>query len=191
MLHHSRAVVLGFTVVLTTFGLRAPTAFAQTATAQEQYTAAQLRERFGGAPFHYVGGDRERAGLRDAIERTIARMVFFVRPIARGRLADRNVIEDTVAFRFGPGTVTVQIGRANTTTRDDFSPLATRALTGEPLQVRQRFEGEHLVQLLTTRDGERRDEFVLAPDGRRLTMRVTVRSPRLPQPLRYQLSYAR
>jgi hypothetical protein len=166
-------------------------ASAQSMDPQNQGDSALVRERLDGATFRYVGGDAQRTALRQAIDQTIAPMNFIVRPIARGRLAARNVVENTVAFRIRPGTLTVSVGSTPTVSRDDYTPSHTRAVTGEPMQVRQRILGDRLVQSLSTADGERIDEFVVSPDGHHLTMNVTVRSSQLPRPLRYHLDYAR
>lgn len=190
-MRHNHAVTLGLTAMLSIVTVSARRADAQTASEPQRDATAEVRERLNGAPFHFVGGEQQRNTLQQTIDQSVAPMNFIERPIARRRLTDRNRIENTLAFRVQPGNVNVQLGGHATVSRDDFTPAPGRAITGEPMQIRQRIEGDRLVQSLTTSEGERRDEFVLSPDGHRLTMRVTVHSPKLRQPMRYQLSYAR
>jgi hypothetical protein len=152
---------------------------------------SDARETLAGT-FHFVGGERQTAALGRAINDAVAAMPFFKRPWARGRLRPRNALVQTVAIRFPPGRVEVSFnGGAPFRSPDDGTPAPGRAITGDALRVRQHVERDRLVQTLASNEGTRRDEFVVSPDGQRLTMHVTVTSSQLPRPLRYDLDYAR
>src|SRR5262249_28273143 len=58
--------------------------------------------RYAGV-YQYIGGDRERGNVNVAIERATEGMVFFIRPIANGRIRAANPVPGAVAIRFPPG----------------------------------------------------------------------------------------
>jgi hypothetical protein len=147
------------------------------------------RPRFRGS-FSFAGGDGERAALQTAIEHAVDGMNFITQPIARGRLRGKNPVYSTLAFDFPTGQVAVTFdGRATIRSRDDGVPGSGTTLTGETVQVLQRFNQGALVQLLVAGNGTRRNDFSVSADGHTLTMRVTVTSEQLPHPLHYTLTY--
>ena len=147
------------------------------------------RVRFTGT-FHYAGGDGQRATLTAAIERAVADRTFITRGIARDRLTNKNPVYSNVGFQFPAGMIDCAMsGRPTIHTRDDGTAGQTTSITGDPLRVTQRLENGHIVQVLSSDEGTRRNEFVASADGHSLTMRVTVTSGQLPAPLRYELSY--
>ena len=50
---------------------------------------------------------------------------------------------------------------------------------------------DQLVQTFKNDEGERTNVFNLSPDGRMLIMSATIKSPQLPKPLRYSISFGR
>ena len=185
----SSMMALAFASVV---GVASRGASAQSEQSQsERLQPAEVKQMLSSRPYRFVGGETQRQAVHDAIERAVAPMNFIERPIARGRLRDRNRVEDSLAFRFQPGTVSVVLGGHELQSPDNFAPAPGRAITGEAMQVRQRLVGDRVVQSLRTGEGERRDEFAVSPDGRRVTMRVTVHSPKLRAPMQYSLDYAR
>ena len=153
--------------------------------------APDPRARLAGT-YSYAGGARERQALEQAIERTIADMNFITKPIARGRLRDKNPVHPTITIQFPAGLIDVRMaGRSPLRSPDNGSPAPGQGLSNEAIRVTQRIQGATLVTATTSDEGGRRIEFTPAPDGRSLVVRVTVTSPRLPMPLRYQLTYRR
>jgi hypothetical protein len=61
---------------------------------------------------------------------------------------------------------------------------------GKPVTVQYRIEGQTLVQTLTTSEGARTNRFSARPDGG-LKLAVEVASPKLPHPVKYELTYHR
>ena len=59
---------------------------------------------------------------------------------------------------------------------------------GEVFDVAARWTNDRLVQSFKAADGERTNTFTLGPDGRALDVQVEVKSPQLPEPVRYALS---
>ena len=138
----------------------------------------------------YVLVSPGRAEIDRAIETAIARMNFVTRPIARGRLRRTNVPYGRLRVSVSPSEIV--------TTADDGSPVVTppsgtfvkwEREDGETFDVATRWQGDTLSQTFRADDGQRDNLYTLGPDGRTLTLAVTLSSPRLPNPLRYSLTY--
>ena len=150
---------------------------------------AALRARFEGT-FLFEGGDSERRGVNRAIERAIDGMFFIAKPIARGRLRDKNHVLGFVGFHFHGGLLTATAPLAPPiVSREDGTPVSYTT-HGETMRVGQRLTpAGHLVEVFTTGDGSRTNDFYFTPDGATLMLRVTVSSARLPRDVRYLLTY--
>lgn len=132
-----------------------------------------------------------------AIERAVAEMNFVTRGIGRSRLKATNQPPADVRFALPTDSIVVQYaGQPELRARRDGSPRDWRNAAGESFRAR--------VTMTTAADGSvtLRQSFE-AEDGRRenlwqfdaaattLTLDVTVRSPRLPQPLQYRHVFRR
>ncbi len=130
--------------------------------------------------------------IHAAIETCIADMFFVKRPIARRRLANVNPAYQKIALSITPQQVSVKL--------DDRNPIVmpgngsevwwTRE-DGEKFQVAAHVAGSQLTQTFRNEDGERTNVFQMSPDGRTLTLSVTVKSPQLPRPLTYTITFGR
>ncbi|MFN7959035.1 MAG: hypothetical protein U0P46_12035 [Holophagaceae bacterium] len=127
-----------------------------------------------------------------AINSTVADMNFIKRPIARGRLAKLNPAYKKVTITLSDKEVVVQLedrapihmppgGKSAPWTRED----------GEKFQVAAQVSKDQLIQTFKNDEGERTNVFKLGPDGRSLTMTATVKSPQLPKPLTYSITFGR
>lgn len=127
-----------------------------------------------------------------AIQATVADMNFIKRPIARGRLTKLNPAYKKVAITVASSGVEVKLddrapihmppgGAAAPWTRED----------GEKFMVAAQVTKDQLVQTFKNEDGERTNVFKLSPDGKTLTLTATVKSPQLPRPLTYAISFGR
>jgi hypothetical protein len=127
-----------------------------------------------------------------AIKRATQRMNFFVRPIARLRLRKVNRTHQTLEFHVDslmlhsaydhkPAIVSPRDGVMTRWTRED----------GEEFSVTSSVAGDSVVQTFHAKDGQRENVVTLSEDGSMLTVRITIRSPRLPDPLTYRLVYRR
>jgi hypothetical protein len=129
--------------------------------------------------------------IDQAIEAGVAKMNFIKRPIARSRLKKTNPLYQRIEIRQDGARISVRYdegkpivmpldGSAVQWTRDD----------GEIFDVSARAGATQLQQTFKADDGQRVNEFSLAPDGA-LTLQVTLTSPQLPAPVTYTLSYRR
>jgi hypothetical protein len=127
-----------------------------------------------------------------AINSTVADMNFIKRPIARGRLTKVNPAYKKVMIAISDKEVVVKFderapihmppaGKAAPWTREDGDKFMVAAQVGK----------EQLIQTFKNEEGERTNVFRLSPDGRTLTMSATIKSPKLPKPLTYTITFGR
>lgn len=135
--------------------------------------------------------DRARSDdVNRAIESAVARMSFVTRPIARGRLRRTNPVYSRVEINYTQTEVTVQLDqRRPIVSPANGTPINWTREDGEKFQLSTEWENGVLEQTFRAEDGSRTNVFTLGPDGRTLTLNVTLRSPRLSAPLTYKLVY--
>jgi hypothetical protein len=126
-----------------------------------------------------------------AIDRAVAGMNFITRPIGRRRLLATNQPPTTVRFALPPDSVVIDFaGQPPLRAKRDGSPRPWRNAAGEEFTARVRAhesEGsQRITQLFESEDGSRENTWRLDATGQVLTLEVVIRSPRLPQPLRYR-----
>lgn len=127
-----------------------------------------------------------------AVDRAVAPMSFFIRGIARDRLREGTPIHreitielrdaDRISVRFDDDeSYTTRAGRTEIRTSPE----------GQRLRVRQRFRPSgQLEQVFETDEGAR--VYVYTPTGHgRLHLETTTESPRMPEPMYFELDYAR
>ena len=130
--------------------------------------------------------------IEAAIRQATRRMNFIVRPIARSRLRRVNLTHRTLEFRVDslmlhsaydrrPPIVSPRNGVQTRWTRED----------GEEFTVTSFVAGDSVIQTFHAKDGQRENVVTLSEDGSMLTVRITVRSPKLPEALMYRLVYRR
>lgn len=128
-----------------------------------------------------------------AIDAAVDDLNFIVRPIARRRLRDATEPIRRVTFEQRPGTIVISTGDAANPTRTapDGTPAPWTRTNGETVDVATRWDGDMLFQTFDAEDGMRTNAYTLSADGDTLRMAVTIRSPRLPEPVEYTLVYRR
>jgi hypothetical protein len=127
-----------------------------------------------------------------AIETAVSRMSFVTRPIARGRLRRTNTVYQRVVINFTQAQASTTFDQRNAVE----SPANGQAVPwtredGEKFQLSTEWQNGRLVQTFRAEDGSRTNTYSISPDGRTLTMHVTLRSPRLSSPLEYKLVFNR
>lgn len=127
-----------------------------------------------------------------AINATVADMNFIKRPIARGRLTKVNPAYKKVVITLSDKETLIKFderdaihmppgGASAPWTREDGDKFMVAAQVGK----------DQLIQTFKSEDGERTNIFKLNPDGKTLTMNATIKSPQLPRPLTYSISFGR
>lgn len=130
--------------------------------------------------------------IDSAIERAIQPMRFIVRPFARSRLRKINAPYPRLMIRATAGDVMfVGDPRAPIDTPANGQPIDWKREDGEPFSVSAAWDDGVLEQTFVSGTGQRVNRYTLSPDGRLLTMRVTVSGGGLPGTLAYTLVYQR
>lgn len=129
--------------------------------------------------------------VESAITKAIAPMNFVVRAVAKGRLEKVNQPYHHVTIATGPKISITTDGRAPITGASGATFKWTRPEDGEKLDVTLRASGNRVEEVFNSPDGKRVNVFEPSADGKKLTMTVTVTSPRLPKALVYRIAYKR
>ena len=130
--------------------------------------------------------------IDSAIERAIQPMRFIVRPFARSRLRKINAPYARLMIHTTTGDVTfVGDPRAPIDTPANGQAIDWKREDGEPFSVSTAWDGGVLEQTFVSGTGRRVNRYTLSPDGRLLTMRVTVTGGGLSGTLAYTLIYQR
>ena len=114
---------------------------------------------------------------------------FLLRGLAEKRLADLNPAYRRLRLSQDGSSITVQFDGRQPMRMPLKGGTAWTREDGETFWVSATAEPSRLVQTYKARDGERTNEFILAPDGKVLILKVSVRSPRLSHVLNYSMVY--
>jgi hypothetical protein len=128
--------------------------------------------------------------LDAGIDLAVEGLPFLQKPQALRRLHAVNPAYRRVALERKEGAVAIQFdGRPPVEVPLKGGRAWTRE-DGEAFWVTAEASGNRVLQTYKAKDGERTNEFVLTPAGD-LLLRVTVRSHKLPNILKYQMVYRR
>ncbi len=128
--------------------------------------------------------------INHAVDKATDDLSVFVRGIARKRLKEVNPPYEHILLSERDGEITTDfegrryVADASGQVRRNVDP------DGSKVEVAYRLEGRTLHGRYKAKDGEKAIDFVLGPDGRTLDVRVQVTSPRLPEPVSYDLTYS-
>lgn len=143
--------------------------------------------------YRYVGGEKQRQQLADAIEDVIAEMNFIARPIARKRLLESNQPSAELQLIVTADEIVVaRPGRPRVSAPRDGSMIVWKSPDGDEFEVRHRLVSDvELVQEFVG-DGNRSENvFKLGDDGSRVVVETTITADRLPKTLRFRMTYRR
>ena len=130
--------------------------------------------------------------VKAAVDRAAAEFNFVLRPFARSRLTKANPVPQQVEIAYTSTEVSVQLDRTPPVTAPrDGRTVKWRRDDGALFDLSARIEAGALHQSFTGEDGKRVNVYRLRPDGRTLSMQVTLSSPRLPKPVEYTLVFRR
>jgi hypothetical protein len=153
-------------------------------------TSPDQRARFTGT-YRYAGGAQEDEARKAAIDHAVESMSPFTRSIARNRISATTQIPGFYKFSFDPGKIKVLPEARPEMISGDKGEPADYVYNGKKSTLTQVLAGDRITQVFVSDDGKRENEFTLAKDGQSLTLKVTVTSSRLSNPVVYSLSYKR
>lgn len=138
--------------------------------------------------YRFVGGEPERANVDRAIDEAIADMNAFVRGIARGRLADANVVPEELILVGGGNMFAVVVDKLPYTGRLDGVTTKVKTSTGDVMDMRYQTTPT-FDQIFSDSEKGRVNRFELR--GQQLIMHVRVHAQQLPRELIYALTFER
>ena len=140
--------------------------------------------------FEYTHGAAEEQGRLDAIEGVVQQLNFIIRAYARKRISSRLKPYDKILFQFDGDVLT---------TRFDQHPTRETPLDGTIVNFKDRKGRDAFIQRTRKnkqiherggRDGNvRTSVYRFSQDGQTLFVDVTIESVRLPDAIRYRLTY--
>ena len=138
--------------------------------------------------YRYSGGSSQRKSVGKAIDEVVDDMSVFTRNIAKNRLTKTNKVPARIEIANDGDAITVSIdGRVYTAT---LGGKSVRVMAqGYRSQLRYELRGDSLYMFLDGEEGDRINVFTPREDGKGVTMRVTIKSPKLPDAIGYRLSY--
>lgn len=151
--------------------------------------AASAEERLSGS--FEIAGSHEQAEARvhRAIDEAVEHVSWVKRGFARARLREKNPVRDSLTIEVSGGQVTIAYGDDRYSTRDGQWQNVTAL--GEPVRLLQQVVGARIYQTFRTEEGEKVTVYTPSEDGRQMRLDVTITSPQLPEPVRYELTYRR
>ncbi len=142
--------------------------------------------------YRYAGGSSQRQRLKDAIDSAVQQLNALIRGIGRRRLNESNQIRDQIKISVDGDKVTTTFTPGGTLTTTLGAPaIPWTTDTGNAVKAKAKMVKGRLVQDFKSEDGARRSVYTLDKSGDTLTLSVTISSDRLPEPLKYALTYKR
>ena len=166
----------------------AQTAANDPAKASTPALSADPRARFTGT-YRYAGSAQEEEARRAAIDHAVEGLSFVTRSTARSRISATTQILGTYSFSFEPGKIIVRPQSRPEMISGDKGEPADYVYNGKRSRFTQSIVGDRISQAFVSDDGRRENEFTLSKDGQVLTLKVTLSSARLSNPVVYALSY--
>ena len=129
--------------------------------------------------------------IRPVVERTVSKMNFLIRGIARSRLMKTQIVFPRITVSSTASEFRVaHVNGTDIAHRDLATGVKAKAPDGSDITVRLS-PGPPLIQRYESNDGKRENIYTLSTDGSKLSVDVRITSPKLPEPIRYRLVYAR
>jgi hypothetical protein len=124
------------------------------------------------------------------IDKTVSRMNFLIRGIARSRLRRTQVAFPQITISAGNEFRIRHQGGTDVPHRATDTDVPATAPDGTRITVRLS-AGPPLTESYESTEGKRENTYVLSGDRSKMTLNVRVTSPRLSSPILYRLVYAR
>ena len=163
---------------------------AQTAAKDASAASGEMRARFTGT-YRYPGNAQEEDARRAAIDHAVEGLSFVTRSTARNRVSATTQILGFYTFSFESGKIVVRPQARPEMVSGDKGEPADYVYNGKHSTLTQVLAGDRMTQVFVSDDGRRENEFTLSQDGQVLSVKVTLTSARLSNPVAYSLSYKR
>jgi hypothetical protein len=129
--------------------------------------------------------------IHDAIDDAIEPMNFVARPFARKRLRKATEPCGQIRFDVDDAGIHYQCDGKREVVAPAGRPVKWKNDSGDEITLHHEVDGLRFVQKFVTEKGERENTFVFTPEGDAVRMDVTIRSERLPRPIKFSRWYRR
>ncbi|MFO0693746.1 MAG: hypothetical protein U0230_09350 [Polyangiales bacterium] len=137
-------------------------------------------------------GDGGRAAIERGVEAGIEDLFALGKPTARSRLLESNPPIPTLHIEVASGRVRVDLGHGRNTAAAPGAWQPARSAGGDAIRIRYTMTSDGVLILDSVSDGgSGRHTFRVSEDGNTLRHSVRVESSRLPDDIRYTLTYRR
>lgn len=131
--------------------------------------------------------------IEEAIDDAVSKVSWFIRTFARSRLRNTNPLYERIVIERSDTAWSILVDdRKPVVAPVDGSAVKWEREDGEVFDVSiELLDPSTLKQLFVAEDGERENLYRLGPGGDAMSMTVTIRSPKLKEPLVYTWNYER
>jgi hypothetical protein len=151
--------------------------------------AAAAAPKLSGA-YKLAASDAEKQARDKAVDKTVSEFFALTRPIARSKIEKKTHLAEWVTLEPGPSNVVIQFEGRDVETCPLKGTRKGKDPEGNDAEFAAHWDGDRLIQTVTTEEGKRTNTFVQQPDGS-LKLTVELRSKKFETPVRYTLSYAK
>lgn len=141
--------------------------------------------------YRYIGGEEEKEKIRVAIDKVIEDLNFIMRPIARSRLASKNIPPTSIHIRRVGTGVAIKTPFRDWTTDLKGTVAGVTIPDGRPGKLSSQMQGPILIEILLVEENRRRHEFRLVKGGMQLKFKISLQTSKFPKPIVYELTYER
>ncbi|MFM2416588.1 MAG: hypothetical protein RL385_1311 [Pseudomonadota bacterium] len=140
--------------------------------------------------YKVAASESEKQARQKSVDKTVSEFFALTRPLARSKIEKKTHIAEWVSVKPGTSNVVIHFeGRG-----EETCPLKGTSKGKDPegndAEFAAHWDGEKLIQTVTTEEGKRTNTFTPQPDGT-LKVLVELRSKKFETPVRYALSYAK
>lgn len=155
-------------------------------------SAALNTARLYAGTYVFVGGEKQKQRVTQAIEDVVQQLNVLIRPIARDRLGPPNAIPHRIHVSANEDFTTITLDQRTIRAQvNGKQPVNATDVYGKPVQFWHKLQQGHLIEHAVGKGGTKKNVFILSEDGKKLIIDVTMDSKQLPAPIKYRLTYRR
>ena len=141
--------------------------------------------------YQYIDTKAGTRAIEKAIETATEDLNFVMRPMVRGKLKEKNKAPTSFTIRQNGAKTVIQTPFRAWTTTLGAKPVEVTLPNDKVVLVSTSIQGQALVEIIQIQKTTRKHRFMLSPDGQKLKVQITIVTPKLPEPIDYELSYGR
>jgi hypothetical protein len=142
--------------------------------------------------FRYAGGKKQRERFEAAVEEVVAELNMLIRGLARSKIMESQTPSAAVEIlQTGSDVIVRRTGAPEIRGPANGTPFRWKNRYRDELELRMRLNGAKLEIRFKGEKSRTTTTYTASEDGSRMTLRTTIKDPRLPKPLRLSFAYKR